>query len=166
MAVSLPPIPLIVATVSLRLQHESYSKFIEESIQRIIFSFTPLNLPKRRHVPNATRRHTFSDLPPQFIIRQTEASTVCPLLSPPFLFTNFLERMTISPVPSASRFRSCGVHRQMPSPLVIISTSPRTRILPDSRAISRTWFYIMFSPLAATSSKFIGPVRRARKPLA
>jgi hypothetical protein len=51
----------------------------------------------------------------------------------------------------------------MPSSSVIMSENPYTRKLLSSRTTSRTWSCTMFSQLAATSSEFIGPVRRVSK---
>jgi hypothetical protein len=82
MAVALPLLsPLDIVVVSSRTKHESYSNLSEESIQGTNFSFNGLNLSNRTGAPNAIRWHTTPDLPPQFIIIQTEESTACPLSS-------------------------------------------------------------------------------------
>jgi hypothetical protein len=54
----------------------------------------------------------------------------------------------------------------MPSLSVIISTIPYTIKLLSPRATLRTWSCTMVSPLATTSSEFIGPVRRVSKLIA
>ena len=72
-------LPPILVLSSLRSQHETCPEFNGDFIQVIIFPHVRQNSPIQTREPNANRRHSSPDLPPQCIPIRTEASTICPL---------------------------------------------------------------------------------------
>jgi hypothetical protein len=66
-------------TVSSLVQHEIYSIFYGQLIQGATSPLYGLNRPNETGALNATRWHTFHDLPPQVILRLTNESIVIPV---------------------------------------------------------------------------------------
>ena len=79
MAVANPLVfPRIIAPISSRVQHETYSELYGHLIQRIYFPLSCLKQPDRPDAPNAKRWHASPDLPPQTKPILTKHVTLCP----------------------------------------------------------------------------------------
>jgi hypothetical protein len=160
-----PPLPLLFYAIqyikTAGLQHQSYSKLDGQLIHGIRSPFYCLNHPNRPGAPNATRRHSPPDLPPQPISIQTERSTVCLLrFSTIFVLTLSPDELCTTHIHHAIHSHKiefiAGFRRLRCSSRLFLAT----RIIFLTSPTYRTWCCIMLLLFAARLTEFILTVRQ------